>query len=462
MSGGWFSPPLLFSQMIVARWLLAAIVVSIPGIEGVSGRTAVAHIGSYPGNSESITAPGGTLIVQQVQGANMLKIDGLLTGLEAGLTGGWHIHTGYKCTLDQGEDANTAVGGHYFPAMPVDPWIAVKYTADAMGVAEIALQIKDFSLTGRNPVLGRAIVVHNADGKRVGCGVIQPTFGEVVHLNTYPGYSGTSRVKGPLVVSMEDSGSLTFKGTIAGLSMSASGGWHVHTGSSCSSTKAQSAYAVGGHYWPGMSTDPWNQITYQADASGVAQISAAVPGFSLYETNAVIGRAVVVHDPVAMNSERSGCGLVGTPNMGVVHLGAYPGHTGALLTAANAIGGTLQVTYDEPKQELHIHGLITGLQQSVYGGWHVHSGFTCNVDAGADADTIVGGHYWEGSTAQPPLPDPWNPMCTCLSYSQLPASVRSSSLQSSFHAAYCIPHLVFPLLLALHAKSFLCGHLLAL
>ena len=340
-------------------------------ISSVAAHTGVVHLGSYPDSVSSTGfVTGGTLTVHHVDGANLLQISGIITGLQPGSQGGWHIHTGYKCVLAEGEDASTIVGGHYFPQMVTDPWTVVKYTADQYGVAEVSLTIKDFTLMGRNPVMGRAVVVHDSEGVRVGCGVIEPTFGEVVTFDTYPGYTGASRVKGQLIVSMTSSGSLTIEGTVAGLPASQTGGWHVHTGASCSSTAADAAYATGGHYYPGMATDPWDAITYTADTRGAAKIVTSLPGFSLYESNPVIGHAVVVHDPASMGSTRSGCGLVGTPNMGIATIVRYPGATGAI---PNRIGGTLRVKYDEPKQMLSIDGLVTGLTAGDFGGWHVRA-----------------------------------------------------------------------------------------
>jgi Cu/Zn superoxide dismutase len=366
----------------------------------------VVHIGKYPG-STATTSPAGTLEVKHVDGANLLQITGVITGLEPGLTGGWHIHTGYTCTVEAGEDPNWHVGGHYYPTMAIDPWFDVRYTADSRGVFQASLTIKDFSLTGLHPVMGRAIVIHDAGGVRVGCGLIEPSFGEIVHFGPYPGYAGSSLVRGMLVASMQASGALTFKGTITGLASTSTGGWHVHTGASCSSQVAYTKYAVGGHYYPGMATDPWNAIQYSADINGVAQIDSSLAGLSLYESNPVVGHAVVVHDPASQAAARAGCGLLGGPDFGLATFGAYPGNNGA---EANKIGGTLRVTYDEPTQVLTIDGLITGLTAGAKGGWHVHEGFSCSIESGEVANTVVGGHYWEGSAATPPTEDPWKPM----------------------------------------------------
>ena len=72
------------------------------------------------------------------------------------------------------------------------------------GVAQIHSVTKGYSLTDplRNPVLGRAVVFHTsaAGAPRVGCGLIQPSRGEVVKMGKYPAYAGTSGVIGTLVL----------------------------------------------------------------------------------------------------------------------------------------------------------------------------------------------------------------------------------------------------------------------
>ena len=121
---------------------------------------------------------------------------------------------------------------------------------------------------GHHPVLGRAVVVHDSAGARVGCGLIEPSFGEVVTIGTYPG-AASNISTGILVVSTTNAGELTFNGTLAGLS--GTGGWHVHEGASC-----EAASGVGGHYvTPEMTTDPWDAVKYTADASGTADCGGA-------------------------------------------------------------------------------------------------------------------------------------------------------------------------------------------
>ena len=116
-----------------------------------------------------------------------ISIVATLSGLEASVTGGIHIHSGFTC-----DDADY-VGGHYFEGLDDDPWTTT-YTSDASGTATVALEMSDFSLSGDNPVAGRAVVVHLSSGERAGCGLIQATSGEIVSVGEYPGSNGDTNV----------------------------------------------------------------------------------------------------------------------------------------------------------------------------------------------------------------------------------------------------------------------------
>ena len=346
---------------------------------------AVVQLGAYPGvGSLGASSPppappagggavaltysiGGMLVVEHVEGSNMIAMRGVLTGLEASVTAGWHIHAGYTCDTN---NPDVDIAGHYFPGMATDPWLAVKYASDANGVALVNVTMPQFSLEGLNPVIGRAIVVHNAAGDRVGCGLINPLAGQVAVLNSYPGYDGSSAVRGVIAVTTAPDGALAFTGTLTGLPISSTGGWHVHEGASCSSSDAPR-----GHFFNPNGADPWTAITYTSDTAGVASLNATMTSFSLREAWPVTGHALVVHDP-GDDAPRSGCGVIGTPPMGVSRLGAYPGAAANAAVAfdVSQIGGTLLVAHDGVTGDLMIDGLVTGLLPSSAGGWHVHEG----------------------------------------------------------------------------------------
>jgi len=309
------------------------------------------------------------------------------------VSGGWHIHTGFTC------DDHDSVGGHYFAAGEPDPWdeIPVTYTSDASGVAEISLTIPGFSLNGDMPVLGRALVVHNAANSRVGCGLIVPHLGMMARLGKYNDYTGTTNIKGLVSFSESDTG-VTITGTLTGLQAGVTGGYHVHSGYSCDKKTG-----VFGHYYSGDS-DPWLTTQYTSDSTGVAQLSYTAAGFSLstMDMQPVFGRTFVVHSTEASPAPRAGCGVIGGMfgvSAAAVTAEKYPGFTGP--EDVSAMGWV-----SESAGTLTMKVLITGLEPGKTGGWHVHSGFATCTDAGActcsDASK-VGGHYYEGLAS-----DPWD------------------------------------------------------
>ncbi len=142
-----------------------------------------------------------------------------------------------------------------------------------------------------------------------------------VSLERYPGYRGALDVRGVLVVgdatdASSGAPSVALSGTLAGLPASSSGGYHVHTGTSCAD-----AASVFGHYFGGDS-DPWAPLRYASDGAGVVALAPSpieqqlqpgssgvlVPGYTLDRAQPVASRAVVVHDP---SGARVACGLIG-------------------------------------------------------------------------------------------------------------------------------------------------------
>ena len=83
----------------------------------------------------------------------------------AGPAGGAHVHSGTTCA-SAGDG-----GGHYFEGMADDPW-TTNYESDSVGSSTTSLSLDDFTLDGAYPVAGRAVVIHAADGTRIGCGVL--------------------------------------------------------------------------------------------------------------------------------------------------------------------------------------------------------------------------------------------------------------------------------------------------
>ena len=127
----------------------------------------------------------------------------------------------------------------------------------------------------------------------------------------------------------------------------------------------------------------------------MAQIDKTMPSFSMHlqDVLPVYGRTVVVH--LASNSAvKPACGVIGGA-FGVtgasVHTDIMPGYTGGSNVRAAAWVGYVDGT-------LTVNAVLSGLGSEMTGGWHIHSGFSCD-DAG--------GHYFEGLND-----DPWCSTCT--------------------------------------------------
>ena len=304
--------------------------------------------------------------------------------------------------------------------------------------------MEDFTLTGDYPVAGRTIVVHAEDSSiKIGCGIIESTPGEVVQLGRYPDLAQTIgyNVSGTFLVSDADSGGINITGTMGGLQASVSGGLHVHSGYTCSNDIYDDLYSVsvGGHYYDGMASDPWDTM-YVSDSDGYWHNTIHVSTFTVEDAFPVAYRTLVVHMSASANATRIGCGLIyedeifnnqtsvltampslapttfaptaspsalsqpvtlaptPTPNTpanpptstyqtslkAVADVGAYPGYSGSLSVLA-----TVAVQNNDDDSGIVIEGTIVGLEASVTGGIHIHSGVSCANE------TYVGGHYYD-------------------------------------------------------------------
>ena len=361
-------------------------------IGGAFGVTAaVAFTEQFPGYDGAYPSVRAAAHVTESDGT--MTITAVMTGLGAFTEGGWHIHSGFSC-----DDA----GGHYFEGLDDDPWCSscTTWASDSAGVATVTWSSSDFSLTGARPVLGRTIVVHLADGVKAACGVIEPSTAEMTWLGDYPGYEGGRKVRG-LVGIADRSDGVQIEGLITGLEGSVTGGWHIHSGYSCSETKdgTEPTGAVGGHYFGAYPTnaDPWNigNTFYESDLYGVARISKTMPSFSLYGERPVYGRTVVVHE--SNSAVKPACGVIGVGAASyeavMSSMVKYVGYTGG-----QTVNGMLK--FSSVGSTLTVSGVLTGLEPSTSGGWHVHSGFSCTDTAGA------GLHYFDGLGS-----DPWCSDC---------------------------------------------------
>ena len=239
--------------------------------------------------------------------------------------------------------------------------------------------------------------MHASDGTRIGCGIIESTPGEVVPLGRYPDLAQTIgyNVSGTFLVSDADSGGINITGTMGGLQASVSGGLHVHSGYTCSNDIYDDLYSVsvGGHYYDGMASDPWDTM-YVSDSDGYWHNTIHVSTFTVEDAFPVAYRTLVVHMSASAGKTRIGCGVIGVPDTAVSEVGAYPGYSGAL-----SVRGTVSIRGNQLGEGIILEGTIVGLEADVTGGIHIHSGVTCANES------YVGGHYYDTDWASG---DPWS------------------------------------------------------
>lgn len=124
-------------------------------------QTLTADLGAYPGSS--LSAPTGKVSVSFDKETLTVKFD--MNGIAPSSKGGIHIHTGTSC------DDASKVGGHYWSAtLGDDAWKTTTWESDSNGSAKGELMVK----TGYNYAqnLSHALVIHNAEGSRIACGVL--------------------------------------------------------------------------------------------------------------------------------------------------------------------------------------------------------------------------------------------------------------------------------------------------
>eukprot|EP00729_Bicosta_minor_P003790 gene3790-5776_t len=215
--------------------------------------TLKATLGAYPGSSADVFPTGTVAVEDQPDGTIKLYYD-----IEAGLathnhSAGLHIHEGTSCEI------KSEVGGHYWrdssgPNSISDPW-TTRYTASNGAAKGSFVQLNaGFNFEDNK---GHVVVVHSEAGGRLACGVLNV----------------------------------------------ASGGIHIHTGSSCAN-----AEGVGEHHWnkeSGSIEDPWT-TTYTAGAAPISSGTASVRTCQMFSE--VKNRAVVVHS--AADGSRIGCGVL--------------------------------------------------------------------------------------------------------------------------------------------------------
>jgi len=209
---------------------------------------------------------------------------------------GIHIHEGFNCENAQ---------GHYYNTTE-DPWKSVVYKDGSGHYGPIVTD------TTMYDVLGRTFVIHDYQGARVACGIIQPKAEVVPSIGKYGTYDGALQVSGDVRITVADgdffaaqrlSWNLTGVDPMCAEPVVADApanacGIHIHEGPDCTD--------AGGHYYnPELSEDPWKHVTY-GTVSGRSEGKdvVVVTGENMYDVN---GRPFVVHDHLGA---RVGCGFI--------------------------------------------------------------------------------------------------------------------------------------------------------
>jgi len=149
--------------LYISALLVSSSVLSMPVF---AEQTLTATLGPYPGSS--LMAPTGTVSVSFNQAILSVAYD--MKKIAPSSQGGIHIHAGTSCA-----DAEK-VGGHYWSAsLGEDTWKSTIWKSDAQGEANGILTLKTGYSYEEN--LSHALVVHNAEGARIACGVLQPSAG---------------------------------------------------------------------------------------------------------------------------------------------------------------------------------------------------------------------------------------------------------------------------------------------
>jgi len=271
----------------------------------------VASISPYPGYNGTLAVTGHVAVGGF---GDNLMLSWLLQGVEGDLCAqtpegvdnacGIHIHEGTTCSDE------SKVGGHYFDAdkFSTDPWAPKTYKAFGPGMSVGAVGVQ--AGKSLSDVQGRAMVVHDHTGGRVGCGLIEDGMLEVaqkkITFQPYPGYTGDLKVEGEAFAwSLHETAWLQFsidgvetdcKRTPDGVANAC--GIHIHEGETC-----DDAEQVGGHFFDGsIPSDPWASQVYSTRHGAASGLFPTKIG-----TDDIAGRALVVHDKTGA---RVACGLI--------------------------------------------------------------------------------------------------------------------------------------------------------
>lgn len=130
-----------------------------------AGAALAADMGAYPGTSSGVSG-----VVSVTVTGGLLDLSYTLTGLSPSETsGGLHIHSGSG--IDVCSDASL-VGGHYFATGFTDPWTTTwtKASGATSASGTFLVGASGYDTLAENYL--HAVVVHAANGTRIGCGYL--------------------------------------------------------------------------------------------------------------------------------------------------------------------------------------------------------------------------------------------------------------------------------------------------
>lgn len=137
-----------------------------------------ASMSTLPGYGGPVKTLGFVRV--EPKSANQLTVSYTLYGVDTAGTGQVHVHVGTDCSN---------VGGHYYDKtkVAVDPWSKDNCPVNSIGDTGVAMG--SFDITTGVPIgdnFGRTIVVHDAAGNKVACGVLSGVYSTVTAATLEP------------------------------------------------------------------------------------------------------------------------------------------------------------------------------------------------------------------------------------------------------------------------------------
>ena len=135
----------------------------------------VAYISPYPGSGSSASGTVKVSIDKDGDISIKMDVEGVETSCSSTATTypangcGIHIHEGATC------NSATTIGGHFYSPSKFssDPWATVQYDSNGTGESTFETYVDGGNGYGTDINHGRAFVIHNAGGGRIGCGLLE-------------------------------------------------------------------------------------------------------------------------------------------------------------------------------------------------------------------------------------------------------------------------------------------------